>query len=237
MKFILFTFISILSLVWCKLIFVHEVMRHGARTPVKKYEPYLFDTEPGLLTHRGAQQHFKLGKQLNSRYVSTPDFDRLLGADYSSSSSDSTFPVKFNTSEIMVLSTDYPRTIKSAQAHLLGMFSSHELEEAVLENNQMFLDLIDVRSLMNDTLIGYGGHQPAFDNFAKQMKDPDLHAAYEKDFEDVFEKIRLIFDKVLFFRNFYSRRNSTFSRATTLQQTLFGQSISIKLNQEFISLK
>lgn len=91
-----------------QLIFALDLIRHGARTATldlpNASQPW---TEgKGQLTALGMQQEYQLGLKLNQRY--TVD-NQLLASNYQA-----------NT--IYIRSTDYDRTIMSAQAVLMGLY-------------------------------------------------------------------------------------------------------------------
>ncbi|XP_028916021.1 lysosomal acid phosphatase [Ornithorhynchus anatinus] len=88
--------------------FVTLLYRHGDRSPVKPYpkDPYQERDWPqgfGQLTKEGMLQHWELGWALRQRYG---DF---LGASY-------------HRQEVYVRSTDFDRTLMSAEVNLAGLF-------------------------------------------------------------------------------------------------------------------
>jgi hypothetical protein len=105
MNIFIFLFISIVS---CKLRFVYEIFRHGARSPIglDNYKDILgqkWSYGDGELTPIGMRQHYLLGYRNKKRY-----------ANYLSPS--------FDSKEVYIISTDVNRTIMSAYAHLQGMY-------------------------------------------------------------------------------------------------------------------
>ncbi|KAI1889606.1 hypothetical protein AGOR_G00164650 [Albula goreensis] len=88
--------------------FVTVLYRHGDRSPVKAYptDPYQESAWPqgfGQLTQDGMRQHFELGQALKKRY------DGFLSEAY-------------DRHQIAVRSTDFDRTLMSAEANLAGMY-------------------------------------------------------------------------------------------------------------------
>uniref|UniRef100_A0A183BZ22 Lysosomal acid phosphatase n=1 Tax=Globodera pallida TaxID=36090 RepID=A0A183BZ22_GLOPA len=111
-----------------ELVFVHTVWRHGDRTPV-----FIFPNDPNqeevwsqgfgelttvsasefgsdmtLTLKRGMAQQVKLGHFLRKRYIEQLG---LLSSQY-------------NSKEVYVISTDVNRTIQSATANMIGMYSA-----------------------------------------------------------------------------------------------------------------
>ncbi|KAM5248161.1 lysosomal acid phosphatase isoform 3-T3 [Ctenodactylus gundi] len=88
--------------------FVTLLYRHGDRSPVKTYpkDPYQEEDWPqglGQLTKEGMLQHWELGRALRERY------NGFLNASY-------------HRQEVFVRSTDFDRTLMSAEANLAGLF-------------------------------------------------------------------------------------------------------------------
>ncbi|XP_042335824.1 lysosomal acid phosphatase [Sceloporus undulatus] len=88
--------------------FVTLLYRHGDRSPVKTYprDPYQENAWPqgfGQLSQEGMRQQWDLGQALRRRY------NGFLNASY-------------NRQEIFIRSTDFDRTLMSAEANLAGLY-------------------------------------------------------------------------------------------------------------------
>ena len=91
-----------------KLIFALDLIRHGDRTPASALPKSKYEWPQGIgeLTAKGMQQEYELGKKMRDRYITTT---HLLPASYVS-----------NT--MFVRSSDYNRTLMSAESFLYGLY-------------------------------------------------------------------------------------------------------------------
>lgn len=91
-----------------KLIFALDLIRHGDRTPLHEFPRLSHHWEQGLgqLTLKGIEQHFELGKKLREKYV----YQYQL------------LPETYLSNTVYVRSTDYDRTLMSAQSLLMGLY-------------------------------------------------------------------------------------------------------------------
>lgn len=108
---LLFTLLSIFSInsAWsAKLVFAIDLIRHGDRTPIEVIptSPYHWAQGLGQLTAEGMQQEFQLGTALRKKYVYEY---RLL-------------PPNYVKETMYVRSTDFDRTLMSADSLLLGLY-------------------------------------------------------------------------------------------------------------------
>lgn len=105
---VLLSVLSIEALAADKLIFALDIIRHGDRTPLTSIPkaPHKWSGDPGQLTPLGMQQEYQLGVKMHKRYI---EKSHLLPANYQQ-----------NT--LYVRSTDYDRTLMSAQSLLLGLY-------------------------------------------------------------------------------------------------------------------
>ncbi|MBS0287434.1 MAG: histidine-type phosphatase [Proteobacteria bacterium] len=91
-----------------KLIFALDVVRHGDRTPIRDIPSHVHHWQEGYgqLTPKGIQQHFELGSKLRKKYIEQT----------------SLLPERYQPGTIFARSTDYDRTLMSAQSLLLGLY-------------------------------------------------------------------------------------------------------------------
>ncbi len=90
------------------LIFAIDVIRHGDRTPGSTMPTVAYEWKEGLgqLTADGMRQEYELGVALRKKYV---EKTQLL-------------PKHYETGTMYVRSTDYDRTLMSAQSLLMGLY-------------------------------------------------------------------------------------------------------------------
>ncbi|CZJ03958.1 Histidine phosphatase superfamily (branch 2) [Legionella pneumophila] len=91
-----------------KLIFAVDIIRHGDRTPIVALPTVNYQWQEGLgqLTAEGMQQEYKMGVVFRKKYI---EESHLL-------------PEHYEYGTIYVLSTDYARTLMSAQSLLMGLY-------------------------------------------------------------------------------------------------------------------
>ncbi|HAT8124017.1 TPA: histidine-type phosphatase [Legionella pneumophila] len=91
-----------------KLIFAVDIIRHGDRTPVIALSTVNYQWQEGLgqLTADGMQQEYKMGVTFRKKYI---EESHLL-------------PEHYEYGTIYVRSTDYARTLMSAQSLLMGLY-------------------------------------------------------------------------------------------------------------------
>ncbi len=91
-----------------KLIFAVDIIRHGDRTPTHELPnaPYPWSGGLGQLTPTGMNQEFKLGSEFHKRYI----LDTNL------------LPSRYSKETIYVRSSDFDRTLMSAQCALMGLY-------------------------------------------------------------------------------------------------------------------
>ena len=107
-----------------KLIFTMIHMRHGARSPVVEGQRDIFGEEwenPGELTPIGERMHYNLGLRNRNRYVTEK---KLLSE-------------KYDPSELVLMTTDYKRTIVSLSSHLQGLYPHNKNLGNSLTDNQI----------------------------------------------------------------------------------------------------
>jgi lysosomal acid phosphatase len=95
-----------------KLMMVFEITRHGARGGLNSEyfnQSYSPEWRPGELTSVGKRQHYLMGGEMRKRYMVK---NKLMDVN------------QYRSSEIYIRSTNYNRTIESAMAQLVGLYST-----------------------------------------------------------------------------------------------------------------
>lgn len=109
MTIVLFLNLSLSSLCLAdNLVFAIDVIRHGDRTPIENIPTVQHEWPEGLgqLTPRGMKQEYALGQHLRNVYV-----DKY-----------SLLPSKYTAGTMYVRSSDFDRTLMSAQSLLFGLY-------------------------------------------------------------------------------------------------------------------
>jgi acid phosphatase len=128
MKFSLFILISIiaLSISADKLVFVLTHFRHGARAPQYYYDQenhldYILEKweRPGELTAMGQRMHYLLGLRNRERYINNTHF----------------LSEKFDPHEILIYSSQFNRTLLSAESQLQGLYPQYLYLGEILHYN------------------------------------------------------------------------------------------------------
>jgi len=134
-----------------KLVFSIDLIRHGDRAPADQIpKSYIYWKEGlGELTENGINQEIQLGKNLRKKYI---DQYHLL-------------PNVYNVNTIYVCSTDKNRTIKSADALLLGLYPSSYREPA---NQKISIHVVPVN---DDQLLIVKPSRNIFDVINRYLKN------------------------------------------------------------------
>jgi hypothetical protein len=125
--------LAVLPLALGYTVYIAEVCRHGARSPWA-YAPWDNDgrwTAPEQITPSGLRMHYLMGYELRNRFVIQEQF---LSQNY-------------RDGEVYAYSTDYNRTIMSAQSQLLGLYPSGTGPEIAPEVTKKAVPPIAVRDL------------------------------------------------------------------------------------------
>lgn len=104
-----FLFLFPLS-IWAQdhLVFAVDIIRHGDRAPVAdvKYPPYIWPEGPGQLTAEGMHQEYQNGVNFRGFYVNETHL----------------LPTNYQAGSLYVRSSDFDRTLMSAEAVLTGLY-------------------------------------------------------------------------------------------------------------------
>ena len=154
-----------------QVVFAIDIIRHGDRTPYCSeipINPYNWPEGLGELTAIGIQQEFSLGRNLRSIYI------KQYGL----------LPEKYDSSSLYVRSSDFNRTLMSAQALLIGLYplgtgpklphqpipihTVPKAEDRLLLPKPEFLSLIDkYPKILTDWQNKTAQYQPKFQHWSQ----------------------------------------------------------------------
>jgi hypothetical protein len=188
-----------------EILFVHEICRHGARAPEIDYPFEGFPNGKGMLTASGFRQHYLIGAQLKKQYVKENDQEqgKLLSPIY-------------NSDEIYIRSTQYQRTIQSAEAQMLGLYplgTARQLNPETIQNGLPHISIHDEDEILkklsnqalqgdyqpipihnfglyNDAMTAYGDCPFMVNDYLNRTDDPKIWKKYDDHFRP------LIFDQI-----------------------------------------
>ncbi|KAJ8413116.1 hypothetical protein AAFF_G00106980 [Aldrovandia affinis] len=184
-----------------KLKFVTVLYRHGDRSPVKAYptDPYKESAWPqgfGQLTQDGMRQHFELGQVLKRRYQG------FLNETY-------------DRHQIIVRSTDYDRTLMSAEANLAGMYPPNGSQ---VFNPNLKWQPIPVHTVPQgeDKLLSFPlPNCPRFDSLMNETKHTEAFLNMTRFYKDFLEMLK----------NRTGLENSTIESVWSIHDTLFCEAL------------
>lgn len=159
-----------------KLVYVTVLFRHGDRSPVKAYptDPYQESAWPqgfGQLSQVGMLQHYNLGQFLRKRYTG------FLNESY----------VRH---EISVRSTDYDRTLMSAEANLAGLYPPNGSQ---VFNPNLKWQPIPVHTVpkSQERLLTFPlGDCPRYDQLVKETRETEEYLNITAAYKDVIELVK-----------------------------------------------
>lgn len=172
--FSLFLFqVQVIAQLDTELQLVQILFRHGDRSPVMTYPNDLYNETSwaefggfGQLTQTGMNQHHNLGRFLRDRYGS--------------------FLNKFyNRENAHVVSTDFDRTLMSAQSLLSGLYEPQAYQ---MWNKEINWQPIPVHTTNKaDDKVFYGLKCPRFEQLKKQVEKSDEYIKINSKYQDLFD--------------------------------------------------
>ncbi|XP_043281276.1 lysosomal acid phosphatase-like [Venturia canescens] len=156
-------------------IFANVLFRHGDRTPVDPYpnDPYndesLWPVPFGQLTTLGQHEHLLLGRWLRNRY------ENLLSDTYS-------------LHDVYVMSTDFDRTLMSAEANLAGLYPPHGKQ--IWDSDIKWMPIpVHTVPLTQDHLLAGKKYCPRYDHeMNKVLQSPEMKRI-QKENSQLFDYI------------------------------------------------
>lgn len=187
----------IIFVVYCKLLQVQVLTRHGDRTPIYIFPNYFSKWNctsgcEGILTERGKRQQYLLGNNFRSRYYN--------------------YLSNISPLDVKVYSTNYNRTKESALLFLSGLFQSHYHTFEIELNGNIHPNYRKIHSLAEKV------HQTK--NWI------DFHKKHEKLFKDLLQKFNLTeFSWLQFFDIHHCHTTHNISFPSSFELTKFIKSI------------
>ncbi|CAF1055359.1 unnamed protein product [Adineta steineri] len=156
-----------------ELIAGHVLFRHGDRTPIQSYptDPMKEKDWPngyGQLTIAGIEQHHRLGQYLRTRYGS------ILSSNYTAS-------------EIVVRSTDYDRTLMSAQSNLIGLYGLKNVSDDTIPIQPVPIHTVPMDK---DFLLAVSDC-PKFEERGNEVYQTDEFKKMNTYYEPFFQKLEI----------------------------------------------
>ncbi|XP_031147771.2 lysosomal acid phosphatase [Sander lucioperca] len=159
-----------------KLVYVTVLFRHGDRSPVKAYptDPHQESDWPqgfGQLSQMGMRQHFDLGQFLRNRYKG------FLNQSY-------------ERHEISIRSTDYDRTLMSAEANLAGLYPP--TGQQVFEENLQWQPIpVHTVPQSEERLLSFPlGDCPRYKQLMNETEHTEEFINVTKTYQDIIELVR-----------------------------------------------
>lgn len=200
----------LLALTHAEILFVNEVCRHGARGPEVDYPMEGFPNGKGMLTASGFRQHYLIGHHLRKKYVKADknDNSKLLSPQY-------------EADEIYIRSTQYQRTIQSAEAQMLGLYplgTGIEIKPELVTNSMPHIKIHDEKDILEklqyqaiqdnyqplpihnfglyvDDMTAYGGCPFLVNDYLNRSADPTVWKKYDDHFRPlIYDQIAKAFD-------------------------------------------
>lgn len=157
-----------------KLKFAVDIIRHGHRTPGETLPTVNFEWKEGLgqLTALGMQQQYELGSKFRERYIVQTGL----------------LPEHFEPETVYIRSTDYERTLMSAQSCMMGLYPPGTGPHAALPYSFQPVPIFSADYRYDDVIAKYVDDDEhnrlmqryAFSTIEWQQKDSELRPQYTR---------------------------------------------------------